>query len=84
MVFLIFLASVVALEWIVRRGPAPPHRRRRIEDSSDDIDMDQMTESASADIARLANALAERGPGSANELGSGQRTPADSRLRAQR
>lgn len=61
MVFLIFLASVVAMEWIVRRQPGLSPQNRPLPGAEDKIEAPAAT--SSADIASLAKALAERGSG---------------------
>jgi hypothetical protein len=61
MVFLIFLASVVAMEWIVRRQPGIRQQDRRIASAEDTIAAP--TAIASTDIACLAKALADQGRG---------------------
>ena len=61
MVFLVFLASVVAMEWIVRRQPGIRARNTRMTNAEDTIDAPATR--SSADIACLANALAGHGGG---------------------
>ena len=61
MVFLIFLASVVAMEWIVRRQPGIPHQDGGSTIAGQTRDLPAAT--ASTDIACLARALASEGRG---------------------
>jgi hypothetical protein len=61
MVFLIFLASAVAMEWIVRRQPGIPLQDRGSTSAMEQREVS--TDTASTDIACLARALAVEGRG---------------------